>query len=280
MLYIACSIARHNEISVYQQLIAQSIKVHSHVQTHTSHHKPMKYTPNKVYANMKTNLTPTTWVALGRRRRRYAKEGHGMAQKSTHPLTVIINTTTTMPWLHKRERHMETKSAHKNARTESICTLNINMQKATSDFKKFQKKTSRNIRHGFFVTPILVNKWPPVFKLRCSHSTSTEGKTLNPTLKQFANANPTQEQRPKFVQRPTNRATQSRAIVPTSCSNVLADTKTAWIERSANSVGRARRSRIDHESWIKCAFQKHWLQAGDSPTRLISKKIRCAFPQE
>ena len=140
------------------------------------------------------------------------------------PLPLIaIDTAKTLPWFHKRERHMETTNAH--------------------------------------------------------NDTSADGKTLNPTLVQFACAWPSAKATSQVRPATEKWATQKRAIVPTSRSTVLADTEIDWIERSANSVGRPRRPRIDRESWIKYAFQKHWLQAGDSPTLSIFKK-RCAFARE
>ena len=84
---------------------------------------------------------------IRQRRARYGPEEHT-------PTDFDKSTTKTLPLLHKGERHMETKSAHKNAHTESICTRNISMQKATSDFKKFQPIV-RSMRHEFFFAPIL-----------------------------------------------------------------------------------------------------------------------------
>ena len=87
----------------------------------------------------------------------------------------------------ERTSHGDKKCAQERAHRKHLLTSAC--KKATSDFKKFET-IGRSTRHWFFFAPIILNKWLRVFKFRCSHSTSTEGKTLNATLAQFACARP------------------------------------------------------------------------------------------
>ena len=94
-MYITFSIAHHNEASVHQQL-AQSVKFQTHAQTHTNHHQTMNRLPKQ--SLRKHDIShPHNMNRMMKASGRYAKEGHDMAQKNTHPLTVIIDTTKALP---------------------------------------------------------------------------------------------------------------------------------------------------------------------------------------